>query len=308
MRMPLHTLLLNLLILAIANVQSLDNGVAVRPPLGWSSWLTFRYALNDTLVRSSADFLASSRIGAAGYNYILLDDGWTTCNEKSESGACLDLPPRDSKNRIPIDQEKFPNGFKPLTDYVHSKGLKVGIYTAVANRTCGGYWGSLGYEAIDAEAFAEWGFDFVKHDTCSPGYCGVYNDQHRDGTGKDGNCIKHSATLMSKALEKYDIVYYIDHGNPTSPQKVYNPKMNHVPTHVPPPSKLIPGSRIWKDSVGMNSLALRPSQLSWTWGADVSHMMKFWNDREDTWLSFLSNIHSQIRLEEYQHCMFYMNF
>lgn len=299
------------LLVIVGAVVSLPNGAALRAPLGWSTWLTFKLSLNESLVRSSAEFLANSELAAGGYDYILLDDGWSVCERSDTEGNCVELPSRDKDGRIPVDPAKFPSGFKSVTDYVHSLGLKVGIYTGVSNRTCGGYWGSLGHEKIDAEAFAEWGFDFVKHDTCSPGYCGVYGAAGHAGTPSDGNCIRHSTTLMSealqaaaKALHREPIVYYIDHGNPTSPQKVYNPFLHHVPTKVP--INPVPGTQQWRDATGMNSQALTPSELGYTWGGGVAHMMKIWYDREDTWDSFLTNVHSQVGLAPYQHCGFFL--
>eukprot|EP00658_Telonema_sp_P-2_P070982 TRINITY_DN60331_c0_g1_i1.p2 TRINITY_DN60331_c0_g1~~TRINITY_DN60331_c0_g1_i1.p2 ORF type:complete len:123 (+),score=18.82 TRINITY_DN60331_c0_g1_i1:165-533(+) len=99
---------------------ALQNGVGHAPVLGWSTWLTFKYDLNATLVQSSADFLASSPLGAAGYTYILLDDGWPACPEKDSDGHCLSLPPRDpGTQRIPVDPVKFPQGLRAVTDYVH---------------------------------------------------------------------------------------------------------------------------------------------------------------------------------------------
>eukprot|EP00658_Telonema_sp_P-2_P028526 TRINITY_DN21845_c0_g2_i1.p1 TRINITY_DN21845_c0_g2~~TRINITY_DN21845_c0_g2_i1.p1 ORF type:complete len:272 (+),score=39.83 TRINITY_DN21845_c0_g2_i1:2-817(+) len=109
---------------------------------------------------------------------------------------------------------------------------------------------------------------------------------------------------MSAALRPPDIIYYLDHGNPTSPMKVYNPRKHHIPTKVP--EHPVPGTAAWNDAVGMTSQALTPDQLGWTWGGDVAHMMKVWYDRQDSWDSFLSNIHSQIRLAEYQHCGFFL--
>jgi hypothetical protein len=282
-RASLYTQLLALALLlamAVLPAAALQDGVARTPPLGWSTWLSFRLNVSESLLRTSADFLASSPLKGAGYEYILLDDGWPTCLKIDSDGHCLEVPPRDKDGRIPVDPNKFPNGFKPITDYVHRKGLKIGIYTGVSNRTCGGYMGSLFHEAVDAAAFADWGFDFVKHDTCSPGFCGVCNDTGRDGTGDDGNCIKRSTTLMSQGLQATgkNILYYIDHGNPTSPQKIYNPFQHGVNPDLPgrrpghPP--LVPGTPAWDDACGWNSLALKPSELGWTWGADVCHMMK----------------------------------
>jgi hypothetical protein len=106
-----------------------------------------------------------------------------------------------------------------------------------------------------------------------------------------------------------NILYYIDHGNPTSPQKIYNPFLHGVnpelPGRVPGHPPVVPGTPAWDDACGWNSLALKPSELGWTWGADVCHMMKSWYDRDDTWESFLSNMHNQIRIAEFQHCGFF---
>lgn len=131
---------------------------------------------------------------------------------------CLKPGPRDENNRIVPDPERFPSGMKALADYVHSKGLKIGIYTAVSATTCGGYMASLGYEAIDAQTFADWGFDFVKHDTCNTD-CGIH----------DG-CMQDSTMKMSQGLKASgrDIIYYIDGGNPTGGPRVANPTQTGV--------------------------------------------------------------------------------
>jgi alpha-galactosidase len=119
---PMPPLLLPLLLAAsLAPAHALQDGVARTPPLGWSTWLSFRLNVSDSLLRTSADFLASSPLKPAGYEYILLDDGWPLCLKIDASGHCLELPPRDEAGRIPVDPHKFPDGFKPVTDYVHSK-------------------------------------------------------------------------------------------------------------------------------------------------------------------------------------------
>lgn len=114
---------------------------------------------------------------------------------------------------------------KALADYVHSKGLKLGIYTAVSATTCGGFVGSLGFEEIDAETFAEWGMDFVKHDTCNED-CGIH----------DG-CMQNSTKRMSDAIAATgrQMVYYIDGGNPSGGPRVLNPTQSGV---VNPQAKL----------------------------------------------------------------------
>eukprot|EP00729_Bicosta_minor_P010193 gene10193-25212_t len=212
---------------------------------------------------------------ASGYEYLLIDDGWPEDTAHHGKG-----PARDADGRIPVSKIKFPSGFKNLTSYIHSKGLKIGIYTAVSHWTCGGYTGSLGFEDVDAQSFVEWGFDFVKHDTCG-GYNGEPYDECGVGNDASGfNCIKNSTSAMSKALQKYGqqankkIVYYIDHGNPTSPQRMYNPKQYYVSSDM-------------NGQSDVSKLATKPSQLGWTWAADVCHMMKVCFDTNDSWDSML---------------------
>lgn len=123
------------------------------PPLGWNTWNTFGPDVSDSLLRETADFLVDAGLAEAGYRYVVIDDGWS---EKV----------RDSAGRLIPDRKKFPNGIKPVIDYIHSKGLKFGIYSCCGNLTCGAYPGSYAHEYIDAETFAEWGVDYLKYDFC----------------------------------------------------------------------------------------------------------------------------------------------
>ncbi|MGI6341954.1 MAG: glycoside hydrolase family 27 protein [Bacteroidales bacterium] len=126
--------------------------LAPTPPMGFLTWNFFADNITEKDVIKMADALVSTGLKDAGYNYIIIDDGW-------QGG-------RDSKNNIIPDKEKFPSGMKFLCDYVHSLGLKIGIYSDAAQLTCAGYTGSLGFEAQDAKTFAEWGFDYLKYDYC----------------------------------------------------------------------------------------------------------------------------------------------
>lgn len=123
------------------------------PPMGWNSWNTFGHDINDQLIRDSADILVSSGLAECGYDYIVIDDCWSK-KERDESG------------RLVPDPEKFPNGMKSVSDYVHSKGLKFGMYSCAGTLTCALYPGSYDHEFIDAQTFAEWGVDFLKYDFC----------------------------------------------------------------------------------------------------------------------------------------------
>lgn len=127
--------------------------LAATPPMGWNSWNTFGKDINETVVREVADKVAGQGLKDLGYQYIVIDDLW-------QSG-------RDEKGHIRPDPDKFPGGIKAVADYVHSKGLKFGIYSDAGNLTCGGAMGSYGYEEDDAATFASWGVDYLKYDYCS---------------------------------------------------------------------------------------------------------------------------------------------
>ncbi len=128
-----------------------DNGLARTPPMGWNSWNKFAGKVDDRSVREMADAMVTSGMRDAGYIYINIDDTW-------ELG-------RDAKGNL-ISNKKFPD-MKALADYVHSKGLKIGIYSSPGPKTCAGYEGSFGHEEQDAKTFAAWGIDYLKYDLCS---------------------------------------------------------------------------------------------------------------------------------------------
>ncbi|MGB8298426.1 MAG: glycoside hydrolase family 27 protein [Polyangia bacterium] len=129
--------------------------LAATPPMGWNSWNKFGGGITDTLVRGIADALVSTGMQAAGYQYINIDDMWQASS-------------RDSSGNIAPDSTKFPNGMKALADYVHSKGLKLGLYSDRGTKTCAGKPGSYSYETKDAQTYASWGVDYLKYDNCSP--------------------------------------------------------------------------------------------------------------------------------------------
>jgi len=126
------------------------NGLAKTPPMGWNSWNKFASRVDDATVRGIADAMASSGMKAAGYLYVNIDDTWEA--------------ERDAQGNIQTNK-KFPN-MKALADYVHSKGLKLGIYSSPGPNTCAGYEGSYGHEEQDARTYAAWGIDYLKYDWC----------------------------------------------------------------------------------------------------------------------------------------------
>ena len=127
-----------------------DNGLVRTPPMGWNSWNKFAGKITDADVRTMADAMVASGMNKVGYTYINIDDTW-------ELG-------RDANGAITVNT-KFPD-MKALADYVHSKGLKIGIYTSPGPKTCAGYEGSYGHEVQDAKTYAAWGIDYLKYDLC----------------------------------------------------------------------------------------------------------------------------------------------
>jgi alpha-galactosidase len=167
------------LIAGYANAKKYPD-LALTPPLGWNSWNTFACEVDEKLIREMADAMVSSGMKDAGYEYINIDDCW--------HGE------RDAKGNIQVNKARFPSGMKALADYVHSKGLKLGIYSDAGNTTCAGFPGSRGHEYQDALTYAEWGIDYLKYDWCdtenvSP--IGAYTTM-RDALAKAGRPIVFS--------------------------------------------------------------------------------------------------------------------
>jgi len=134
-----------------APVFAQGNGLARTPPMGWNSWNHFACKVTEADVRSAADAIVSTGMKSAGYIYVNIDDCW--------QGA------RDEKGVL-HPNEKFPD-MKGLSDYVHAKGLKLGIYSSPGPKTCADHEGSLGHVELDAQAYARWGIDYLKYDYCS---------------------------------------------------------------------------------------------------------------------------------------------
>jgi alpha-galactosidase len=148
----LFVLIVSFLLSPFANAQKFSN-LAPTPPMGWNSWNKFACNVNEKLIRETADAMVSSGLKDAGYEYINIDDCW--------HGE------RDSLGFITSDKVNFPSGIKSLADYIHSKGLKFGIYSCAGFRTCAGRPSSRGYEFQDAFMYANWGVDYLKLDWCN---------------------------------------------------------------------------------------------------------------------------------------------
>jgi len=131
-----------------------NNGLAITPQMGWNTWNKFGCDISEDVVIGAAKAMVSSGLTKFGYEYVLIDDCWHA-------------PARDPSTGAPVaDPQKFPNGISGVADQVHAMGLKLGIYSDAGLYTCGGRFGSLGHEEIDAKTYASWGIDYLKYDNC----------------------------------------------------------------------------------------------------------------------------------------------
>ncbi|XP_011809926.1 PREDICTED: alpha-galactosidase A [Colobus angolensis palliatus] len=168
----------------IPGARALDNGLARTPTMGWLHWERFMCNLDcqeepdscisEKLFMEMAEFMVSDGWKDAGYEYLCIDDCWMA-------------PQRDLEGRLQADPQRFPHGIRQLANYVHSKGLKLGIYADVGNKTCAGFPGSFGYYDIDAQTFADWGVDLLKFDGC---YC--------DSLEKLADGYKHMSLALNR--------------------------------------------------------------------------------------------------------------
>jgi alpha-galactosidase len=138
-----------------ALAQSERDALAPTPPMGWNSWNEFACNVSEDLIKSVADAIATNGMKDAGYQYVVIDDCWQVS--------------RDANGNIVADPKQFPSGIKALADYVHSKGLKFGLYSDAGSKTCAGRPGSQGHEYQDALQYARWGADYLKYDWCNTG-------------------------------------------------------------------------------------------------------------------------------------------
>jgi len=153
MKNKLRNLLLAMVIVpALVFGQSTEK-LAQTPPMGWNSWNKFACNVSEKLIKEMADAIVASGMKDAGYEYVVIDDCWQVS--------------RDADGNIVPDKERFPSGIKALADYVHSKGLKFGIYSDAGRATCQNRPGSYNYEEKDARQYAAWGVDYLKYDWCN---------------------------------------------------------------------------------------------------------------------------------------------
>ena len=132
---------------------SIDLSLLPTPPMGFNTWNHFHMDITEQLVVETIEAFVAEGLRDAGYRYVNIDDGWMA-------------PARDRRGRLTPDPARFPGGIRRLSDLAHQQGLKLGLYTDCGTRTCGGLPASYGHDQVDAEVFADWGIDYMKHDWC----------------------------------------------------------------------------------------------------------------------------------------------
>jgi alpha-galactosidase len=165
--------------------------LALTPHMGWNSWYIWENHVTDKIMREAADAMVSTGMIDHGWTYVNIDDCWMV--KPGSQDPTLGGQPRDARGNV-NPNGRFPD-MKALSDYIHGKGLKAGLYTSPGPLTCGGYVGAYEHEEQDARQFAEWGFDFLKYDWCS--YEGVAKEHHLDS-------VKKPYRQMGDVLKKLD--------------------------------------------------------------------------------------------------------
>jgi alpha-galactosidase len=177
-----------LFILHCPFLQAQGTGIALKPPLGWNTWYGYMCKVRDSDVRAQADWMVQNGMKAVGYEYVNIDDCW--------QGQ------RDAQGVI-HPNANFPD-MKALGNYIHSKGLKFGIYSSPGPKTCAGYEGSYGHEGQDAQTYAAWGVDFLKYDWCSAEH--VYKPSEMSGAYKKmGDALKQTGRPILYSLCQYGL-------------------------------------------------------------------------------------------------------
>ncbi|QKW09202.1 glycoside hydrolase family 27 protein [Streptomyces sp. NA04227] len=185
-----------------------DNGLGSTPQMGWNSWNAYHCDIDEDKIKAAADRVVALGLRDAGYEYINIDDCWQE-------------PERDAEGALVADSERFPGGIKALADYVHARGLKLGIYATPGSRTCANIWdgypgrlGSLGHEEQDARTFAAWGVDYLKYDWCR--------------ADEDGVEEQTAFTKMRHALDATGRpMLYSIHAEPELPVDPWRPDVAH---------------------------------------------------------------------------------
>ena len=270
--------MLYLLPLFVTAAHALNNGLALTPPRGITTWELFNFNVSDASLRALATSMVSTGLLSAQYEILWLDDGWPSCAKFSGApgvSSCVTPAPRAANGTVLPDAGKFPHGLASTFSFIHSLGLKVGIYTAPHAVTCGGYTAALHKEAIDAATFVAWGVDAVKLDAGC-----------REDTSLPDGTLLASIAAFRDALNATGkpVLLYVDDGNPISGMKVVNPRGRGLP----------------QNALTRTHFARSFAELSVAWCGDYANMCKTWFDRWDSFGSLMDNAHQQVNMAWFQ--------
>lgn len=270
--------------------------LALTPPMGWNNYNAFRFRIDDKVIRSQADAMVSSGLIEHGWSYINIDDGW--------EGV------RDS-NGVLQGNKKFPD-MAALGAYIHSRGLKFGIYSSPGELTCGGYPGSLGYEELDAKTYASWGVDYLKYDWCF--YKSVAANLAAERQGK---LLPEHAARLKQLADEYNPLN-ASRQRPRPPEmakrmKEIEEEQKRILSAIPAPQRDAIDREIAMDSYGRMGKALEGSGRDviyslcqygmagvWEWGPQVGgHLWRTYTDITPRWSAFKAIIRRQQGLEKW---------
>lgn len=228
------SLLLTLLLSSPATAASF-NGLAVTPQMGWNTWNAFACDVDAELIEFAARQIVDLGLRDIGYEYVILDDCWSTGRNTSGNGSII------------VNTSIFPNGVAAVADDIHSLGLKFGMYSDAGRYTCGQYEGSLGHEEVDAQTFANWGVDYLKYDNC-------YNE----GNAGTQYLSRNRYDTMSKALNASGrpILYSLCNWGEDYPWNWFVPPL--------PPSPLL-RSLVALPGIALLTLDFRGSTIANSW-------------------------------------------
>lgn len=282
----MRTEALALALLPAALGLELPNNVGKLPALGWNSWNAYACDVDQAKILQAANAMVDLGFKDAGYEYVVLDDCWS------------EMDGRDAvTSRIKPNMTKFPDGMNGTAAHVHDLGLKWGMYSSAGTMTCGHYPGSLGYEMIDAQTFAEWGVDYLKYDNCFPppewiDDCFACNgDPSFDSIGKvNGSCTKDTPPTP----------YYS--WNNTSPHCAYEfpvDGVNYTAKYTALKFKIMEAALHAQNRTILFSLCEWGVDEPWTWANATGNSWRMSNDINDSWERILQILNVNSFLLDY---------
>ena len=262
---------------------ALDNGRALLPPLGWSSWNMYGPRVNESHVRDAAAALVSSGLAEKGWRTVVISDGWP--------GG------RDSSGRLYADKDRFPSGMKALCQEIISMGLECGIYNSMGNTTCAGFAGGWRHEELDAQTYVDWGVRWFMHDTCWDFGWTDGDSHHASGISQWADYLElivDGGRRMRDAFNKtgVGVTYFLAAGNVAIvPRLLMGDTLRAEPNY----------QATWPSIEGPSLLKYHPL----FWAPDTANMLDYYDDLHPNWYSMLDNVHKHNEMRYMQRPGFY---